>query len=472
MFDDNEKPDGEQPYAPPPYTQQPYAYNPNMGQPYTRQPEQGYGPSPYSQFAQAQYGQQPEETKKEKEKIQSDKPGGLGLGRKNFAILLIIIVVACLASGVGGGLIAANMNQSNVPVIQPGNTPSITIEPRDDITTTEAVAKKVLPSVVGIEASGVIESDNFFFGYGDQEISGVGTGMILDTNGYILTNSHVVMDGLVNNIVVHLANGDEVPGNLIWNDAGLDLAIVKVEARGLIPIEIGDSDAVTIGSYIVAIGNPLGLSFSGSVTQGVVSGLDRTITVSGGMGAPVTMQDLIQVDAAINSGNSGGPLLNSRGQVIGVNTAKAQAEGMGFAIPINTAIPIVEKVLRDGVFERVFMGVSAADVQVIKNNYPNVEILADSGAVITDVNPASPAERAGLKVKDVIISVDGIEITGSDSLIKTLLGYASGDTITVKFNRDGEIMETQLTLLSQSELTQAAQEENPFRDPQGGNADR
>jgi S1-C subfamily serine protease len=290
--------------------------------------------------------------------------------------------------------------------------------------------------------------------------------MVLDTQGYILTNSHVVMDGTVNSIKVLLSTGEEVDGRVVWNDASLDLAIVKIEAEGLSPVELGNSDEVAIGSYVAAIGNPLGLAFNGSITQGVVSGLDRTITVSDEMGSNVVkMEGLIQVDAAINGGNSGGPLLNSKGQVIGVNTAKAQAEGMGFAIPINTAIPIVEKVIRDGSFERVYMGVSAADVSVIKENYPNVVLLADSGAVITDVNPGSPAQKAGLKVKDVIISVDGKDILGSSQLIKMLLGYESGDSIRVVYLRDGEEQTTNLTLVSASELNQIQEEENPFMTP-------
>jgi S1-C subfamily serine protease len=454
--------------------QQPYMQQPYSGQPYVHAAAgDGYNSSPYSEYAKAQFGQQPDEIKTKKERILKERKTSLGFGRKNLAILIAVIIVACLASGIGGGLIVINMTQGGIPVTAPDNSnsniqdnavPPITIEPREDITIAEAVAKKVLSSVVGIEASGIIEGG--FYGSGGQEFTGVGTGMILDTNGYILTNSHVVMDGVIDTIVVHLSHGEEVPGKLIWNDAALDLAIVKIESAGLVPVELGDSDNVTIGSLAIAIGNPLGLEFSGSVTQGVVSGLDRTITVASGLdGSPLTMQDLIQVDAAINSGNSGGPLLNSKGQVIGVNTAKARAEGMGFAIPINTAIPIVEKVLRDGNFERVFLGVSAASVEAIRNNFPNVEIVADQGAVITDMTPGSPAEKAGLKIKDVIIEVNGVGITGSDSLIKTLLGFVSGDTITVKFDRDGEILETEVTLMTQSELDLALQEENPFRNP-------
>ena len=472
------------PYADQPYTQaahaqppygQPYAQpeqQPHGPSPYAQPEQQPHGPSPYEQFAQAQSGQAEPGPKRKKERKRREGPGGLGIGRKNTALLIVIIIIACAGSGFGGGMIALSMNEAP-DVITVGGDPMFTIAPNDNITTTEAVAKKVLASVVGITATGRVITDYGFFGEGESEISGVGTGMILDARGYILTNSHVVLDGAADMIEVHLSSGEEIEGKVLWNDSGLDLAIVKIAATGLSPIELGDSDEVLIGSYAAAVGNPLGLEFSGSITQGVVSGLDRTITVAGAFGGgATTMQGLIQVDAAINSGNSGGPLLNSMGQVIGINTAKAQAEGMGFAIPINTAIPIVEKVLRDGSFERVFMGVSAADVQVIRDNYPNVVLHAERGACITDVIPGSPAEKGGLKVKDVITSIDGKEVSGSDSLIKMLLNYVSGDTITVAFDRDGETLETEVTLISQSELEQAQQEENPFRAPERGNAGR
>jgi len=459
----------ETPYTQAPFTQTVYTGQPALNVP----PAQQYGPSPYAQFAQAQ-SMEPSagEPKGKKEKKRKEGSGGLGIGRRNTAALVIIIILACFGSGIGGGLIAAGMNDGGDggSAVSFGGAPLFTIEPSDSITTTEAVAKKVLASVVGITSSGRFALEGGYFGSSESEVTGVGTGMIIDTQGFILTNSHVVLDGNVDRLEILLSNGDEVDGTVIWSDSGLDLAIVKIEAEGLIPVEIGDSDEVLIGSYVAAVGNPLGLEFSGSITQGVVSGLDRTITVAGSLGGnTIQMQGLIQVDAAINSGNSGGPLLNSRGQVIGINTAKATAEGMGFAIPINTTIPIVEKVLRDGSFERVFMGVSAADVDVIRANYPNVELTAEQGACITDVNPGSPAEKGGLKIKDVIIAIDGMEVTGSDSLIKLLLNYVSGDVITVTFDRAGEILETKVTLLSQAELEKAQQEENPFRAPEPGN---
>ena len=467
-----------QPYTPPPYGQ-PYAPPPPYAPPYGQTPPPGpaYGQSPYSQFAQAQYGRQAEAPKQKKEKETKEKAPRAtargGLGRGNMAALVVIIIVACVASGLGGGWIGANLSKGEAVGLVDGGGPSITIEPTDSITTTEAVAKKVLASVVGITSTGRYLTNNYFFGESESEVSGVGTGMIIDARGYILTNSHVVMDGTVDTIQVLLSDGDEVEGKLIWNDKDLDLAIVKIESSGLQPVELGDSDEVAIGSYVAAIGNPLGLQFSGSITQGVVSGLNRTIEVSDGMGgATSTMWDLIQVDAAINSGNSGGPLLNSRGQVIGVNTAKASAEGMGFAIPINTAIPIVEKVIRDGSFERVFMGVSAADVDSVEENFPNVILKAEKGACIMDVTPGSPAEKGGLRVKDVIIAIDGNEVDGSNSLIKLLLAYESGDKVTVTYNRDGVVEETEVTLISQSELDVVQQEENPFRTPDRGNSGR
>ncbi|MDR3305110.1 MAG: S1C family serine protease [Clostridiales Family XIII bacterium] len=387
--------------------------------------------------------------------------GVLGIGRKNLLILIIIIVVACAASGVGGGVLGARLSDGTTIVGSGGS--DVVINPSSDINTTEAVAKKVLASVVGITSTGTVQSNDFFWGPQSQEISGVGTGMIIDKEGYILTNSHVVMDGAVESIKVLLNTGDEVEGKVIWNDASLDLAIVKINAKELSPVELGDSDDVQIGSYVAAIGNPLGLEFNGSITQGVVSGLDRTITVSDTTGSKtVRMEGLIQVDAAINSGNSGGPLLNSKGQVIGVNTAKASAEGMGFAIPINIAIPIIEKVIENGNFERVYMGVSAADVSVIKENYPSVELKADKGACITQVNPGSPAEQAGLEVKDVITAADGKAINGSSDLIKQLLGYESGDKVEIAYSRDGKDYTTTVTLVSQDEIQQIQQERDPF----------
>ncbi|MDR1043164.1 MAG: trypsin-like peptidase domain-containing protein [Clostridiales Family XIII bacterium] len=377
--------------------------------------------------------------------------------RRRFGVLVAVIIVAMLASGVLGGVIGSNMKGNSVPASVAGSATgeNINILASSDMNTTEAVAQKVLDSVVGITSTMTVEGGNYFgFNLGSQESGGVGTGIIVDASGYILTNSHVVLDGKAEKIEVLLSDGSTVQGNLLWNDSSIDLAIVKVDATGktLKPAELGDSDKVRIGSYVAAIGNPLGLDFNGSITQGVVSGLGRSITATDGTKS-ATMEGLIQVDAAINSGNSGGPLLDKNGKVIGVNTAKAQAEGMGFAIPINTAKPIVDKVIKTGGFERVYMGVSAADASVIAEQYPNLGINKDEkGAFITAVSGDSPADNAGLKMKDVITSVDGKKIETSSDLIKVLLNYSAGDEVKVVYLRDGKEGSVNVTLGSQADV--------------------
>ncbi|MDR1953909.1 MAG: S1C family serine protease [Clostridiales Family XIII bacterium] len=400
-------------------------------------------------------------------------PGGgsavLGMKRKTVTVIAAIAVALCILSGIGGGFVALQFFPAGAGS---SSGESYTINSTSDLGTTEAVAKKVLNSVVGITST--YEQGNNFFGQ-SQESTGVGTGIIVQDDGYILTNSHVVMDGSASKINVLLSDGKEVEAELLWNDETIDLAVIKVDMNGLAPVELGDSDKVQIGSYVAAIGNPLGLDFNGSITQGVVSGLNRTITATS-QGKSTRMEGLIQVDAAINSGNSGGPLLNSKGEVIGVNTAKASAEGMGFAIPINTAKPIISKILETGSFERVYMGVSAANAADIAAQYPNLELGVEEGAFISEVAAGSPADEAGLKIKDIITAVNDTKITGSTELIKTLLNYNAGDVVTLTFVRNGEEQTTKVKLASQSqvygETTQGAQDDsgnadggyNPFED--------
>ncbi|MDR0357053.1 MAG: S1C family serine protease [Clostridiales Family XIII bacterium] len=405
----------------------------------------GYGPSipggygPYGSYgASATYEDTSSSAKK------PEKSAILGMKRRTVAIVALFAILACALSGAGGGFIALQFAQNNA-VTSSGD--SYTINSTSDIGTTEAVAKKVLNSVVGITST--YTSTNPFGQSGES--GGVGTGIIVHKDGYILTNSHVVMDGVAETIKVLLSDGREVDATLLWNDETIDLAVIKAEADGLAPAELGDSDKVRIGSYVAAIGNPLGLDFNGSITQGVVSGLNRTITASS-QSKTTRMEGLIQVDAAINSGNSGGPLLNSKGQVIGVNTAKASAEGMGFAIPINTAKPIIAKIIETGSFERVYMGVSAANASDIAAQYPNLNLEVEKGAFVSEVAPGSPADAAGLKMKDVITSVDDKEISSSTDLIKALLNYSADDEVSVTFIRDGNEQTARVKLASQSQV--------------------
>lgn len=369
--------------------------------------------------------------------------------RKNArrVIAVILIVLLSAGAGFGGGIAAMYYFGSNIP----GNTSSdITINPNDNINTAEAIAAKVLPSVVGISTSTEVTYQSFF---GQQKgiRNGIGTGIIVDEKGYILTNSHVISDGTAEDIIVQLTDGREVAGTVLWNDKSIDLAIVKIEADNLKAAELGDSEDVRIGAYAAAIGNPLGMAFDRSVTQGVISGLDRSITVSDGQ-SQLTMDGLIQTDASINSGNSGGPLLNSKGQVIGINTAKAQSgEGLGFAIPINTAKPIVDEIKAKGEFKRSYIGIKGASVGDYLQAYPDVKLGTEKGVYVVQIYTDSPAAAAGMKEGDIITGLEDKDIESMTQLISGLFKYRPGDTVKLTVIRDQRPMTFNVTLTSMDE---------------------
>ena len=293
-----------------------------------------------------------------------------------------------------------------------------------------AVTEKAMPSVVGITTTTISTNNRFAI---PTESEGVGTGVVVDANGYILTNSHVVSDGKANKVNVLFNDGTTTEGQVYWYDAQLDLAIVKVEKTGLTPAEFGDSDNVRTGDISIAIGNPLGLDLQRSVTQGIISGLDRTIETEQG-----TMTGLLQTDASINSGNSGGPLLNQNGQVIGVNTAKAsQGEGLGFAIPINTAKPIVESIIKTGKFEKVTLGIKGIDASTYEAA-TNQKLGTDNGVYVAEILDNTAAKSAGIKVGDIIVKVGDNSLTGMSDLTKALYTYSKGDTTKVVVYRDGK----------------------------------
>jgi S1-C subfamily serine protease len=362
---------------------------------------------------------------------------------KNILIVILALLLG-LGGGFGGGMLAVNGLGNN------SNSSGINIDATgEDLNVTEAVAKKVLPSVVGITATTTQVTEDMFFGQQEQEVSGVGSGLIVDSDGYILTNSHVVMDDDKSKLKVLLSDGREVDGTVEWFDAGLDLAIVKIKADNLTAVELGDSESLKVGQYVAAIGNPLGLEFQGSVTQGVVSGLDRSITASSET-KETSMENLIQVDAAINSGNSGGPLLDSQGRVIGINTAKAEGgENMGFAIPIDTAKPIIESIKEDGEYSRAYMGISVANISEVRDQIGNTDLGTDTGAYVAQVTKGSPAEAAGLRLSDVIVEVSGTKVETSNDLISSLLKYRAGDTVTVKYYRGKKLETTDVKLTNE-----------------------
>lgn len=369
-------------------------------------------------------------------------------GRKFLSILLIVLLSA--GAGFGGGIAAMYYGQTPVESIQSGS--DITIMPGENINTAEAVAAKVIPSVVGISTKTEVVRQNIFGMSSDQVVEGVGTGFIAHEDGYIVTNSHVVGDGSAKTIVVQLTDGRELEGIVLWNDASLDLAMVKIDATDLVPVELGDSSKVNIGSYAVAIGNPLGMAFDRSVTQGVISGLNRTITVSSSNGDSTTMEGLMQTDASINSGNSGGPLLNSEGQVIGINTAKAASgEGLGFAIPIDTVKPVIEEIMATGTFSKAYMGIGGADLELYLQYYPDDDLGTDLGVYVLEITSGSPANVAGLKEGDVIVAIDDTEIETMEQLTRELFSYKPGDQVTISIYRDNSKKELELTLGTNNE---------------------
>lgn len=368
--------------------------------------------------------------------------------------LLAIILTAAIAFvfGLGGGFLSYRIASGNtaaaeVPAGAYGS--SITINSSGNIDIAEAIAAKVMPSVVGIstvstQTSASLGGFEYFFGGGgsyEYDATSEGTGVIVDSAGYILTNSHVVNDGDTKLITVNLYDGSELPGTVLWNDASLDLAVVKIEAEGLVAAELGDSDAVNIGSYAAVIGNPLGMQFDRSISQGIISGLNRTISVSDGQSSSATtMEGLIQTDATINHGNSGGPLLNSKGLVIGINSAKADnGEGMGFAIPINTAKPIVEQIKETGRFERAYIGISGIGLEE-QNQYSNAQLEehfgTSSGIYVSNVVDGGGADKAGIKAGDIILSVDGESVMTMNKINTLLVKHKVGDLVEISYMRD------------------------------------
>ncbi|MDO5061706.1 MAG: trypsin-like peptidase domain-containing protein [Peptostreptococcaceae bacterium] len=289
----------------------------------------------------------------------------------------------------------------------------------------KAVIAKAMPSVVGITTT----NNPLKSVLGEGSISGLGTGVIIDSRGYILTNSHVVDDGAARHVTVMFDDAESVPAEILWTDKTMDLAVIKVEKENLPVAELGDSDKVEVGDISVAIGNPLGLEFQRTVTEGIISGMDRTILVENLIGPPSKMEGLIQTSAAINPGNSGGPLLNRKGQVIGINSAKAgEGEGLGFAIPINVAKPIVEQFIKNGSFQKVVMGVTVSDAAVYQK-HNNLDFGIDEGAIIIKIEKDSIAAKNDLQVNDIIIEFNGKKIKEREDLLRQLYTIKDGDKV-------------------------------------------
>ena len=351
-----------------------------------------------------------------------------------IAIALISAIVGSLITLVAAYMYLPELLQYRGPINTPG--PNVVIEPQQDLTVYSAVAEKAMPSVVGITTV-TLQRDPFF---GTRRASGLGTGVIVDERGYILTNSHVVGDGNVEEVMVLLHDGTRLPAEVLWNEKTLDLAIIKVEGNNLRAAELGDSDNLKVGEIAVAIGNPLGLNFERTLTQGVISGLNRSIPLEQGE----TIEDLIQTDASINPGNSGGPLLNARGQVIGINTAKIQTgEGLGFAIPINTSKPIVEQFIETGKFEKVQLGIRGVNADVFEG-LTGTALNVDYGVYVVEIEANSVAERYDIRAGDIIVGIGGVKAEGMGNLIRELYKFKPGDKTTIDIMRNQREMQIEI----------------------------
>ena len=340
----------------------------------------------------------------------------------------------------------SNTSNETVKSSTPSSTSQISLVNYSE--TGIGVAQKVLPSVVGIKVEYSVSS--IFYKGSSNTATAEGSGVIISEDGYILTNNHIINSsssssyyevGKANKITVYLYNDEtEYEGTIVGTDEQTDLAVIKIDKTGLTAAELGDSDSVQVGEFAMAIGNPLGMQ--SSVSSGTISAVNRSVTSDN-----VTYK-LIQTDAAINSGNSGGALVNSQGQVIGINTLKMSGsgiEGMGFAIPINSTKDIYSQLIQYNKVKRPYIGISGRDLDAETAKANNLV----EGVYVLSVEEFSAAEKAGIKNGDVITQIDGKDIKIMDELNEIKNSHSIGDEITLKINRSGKEKEIKLTLQEQ-----------------------
>ena len=365
----------------------------------------------------------------------------------------VVALVLVAAVGFAGGYVGSMVGDDHRLVIQTSDRSeqisnalaSSTSTGGDDLSTAQ-VAALVTPSVVPITTEAVIYSNWSWFGQRQVE-SGAGSGVIISDDGYILTCAHVV-DG-ASNVTVTVGDTDYT-ATVVGSDTASDVAVLKIDAEGLTPAVVGDSDALAVGESVMAVGNPLG-NLSGTVTNGIISALNRDVSIQSNDGSVLNLT-LIQTNASISPGNSGGGLFNMAGELVGVVNAKSEdsgAEGLGFAIPINTAISIAQDLLENGyVSGRPYLGITYVAVtdestaqQLGVNTY---------GIYVVDVVSGSGADKAGLQPGDRIVSIDGSEIASRDDVTAIIDQHTAGDTISITVARDGQMVTVSATLGEQT----------------------
>jgi serine protease Do len=391
-----------------------------------------------------------------------------------------LIIVALVCSILGGGFVFA-LYQFVAPAVQPsiaslfGKWLTANIEQKESTTTTTtpqqtqtyqpisvegidpvnapivAIANNVTPSIVRINIKATVRD----YLFRSREVEGGGSGIIFTEDGYIVTNNHVIQSAMSSEMGTTISNGSEITviltgkedtpykATVVGRDPATDIAVLKIDAKNLIPAKFGDSDLIKQGELAVAIGNPGG--FSSTITVGYISGLDRNIEIDG------REMTLIQTDAAINPGNSGGALVNIKGEVIGINTVKisgVEYEGLGFAIPINLAKGIAEELKVNPTIIRPYLGV------VLSNNFTEEVAKQNNvpaGALVIDVYPLTGAFKAGIKYGDIITEIDGVRVKSYAELRKEITKHKVGDIIEVKVFRDDQFLTLQAELGEEKE---------------------
>ena len=359
-------------------------------------------------------------------------------------------MLVCALAGVGGGVLgAALMRSTSGPVVykavqSDGSTSASTTAASGDALTIAQIAEKVKPSVVEVTTSSV-QTNGIFAQYVTE---GAGSGVIISEDGYILTNNHVI-EGQ-SSIKVTTSDGQEYDATVVGADDKTDIAVLKIEASGLTPAVIGDSDSLVVGETAVAVGNPLG-ELGGTVTDGIISALDREVTVEG------KNMTLLQTSAAVSPGNSGGGLFNEKGELVGIVNAKSggdNVEGIGFAVPINTAMEVAEQLIANGyVSGRPAMGIQVIAITDLQTAMQAG--VSQLGVYVQSVDPGSAAEQAGLQVGDLFVSVDGTAVSTTSDVTAVLDEHQVGDVIEVQVVRDKQVLSLNVTLQEKTAGTTA-----------------
>ena len=308
------------------------------------------------------------------------------------------------------------------------------------------------PDIVDQVFDGIVGVNAYVKYDGREEIEGYGSGFVVASEGYIITNAHVIRGA--DRVSVTFSDQQEVEADVVGSDSTLDVAVLKVEKSGLTPLALGDSDPVRVGEFTIAIGNPSGTELAGTTTFGIISATARSINIDG------QTNNFIQTDAAINPGNSGGPMLNMKGEVIGITTAKniyagydefgnsINAEGLGFAIPINSAMDIACQLIENGRVIRPGMGVNVIGIDGETAEFYEIP----EGILIYSVTRNGPAHKAGLKVDDIIVEYDGIAASSQDEFVDYVKALSMGDVLHLVVDREGKTVEIEVTLADMNEM--------------------